>query len=59
MLKQENIRFDHSYATLNNVRCFGDKQALQVPDGADVFRPPHPRPSDGGALLPYPMDTTN
>ncbi|MET9400444.1 phosphocholine-specific phospholipase C [Kitasatospora sp. NPDC002965] len=58
VLMQENRSFDHYFGTLNGVRGFGDKQALQFPDGADVFRQPDPRRSDGGAMLPYRMDTS-
>ncbi|MER8187140.1 alkaline phosphatase family protein, partial [Kitasatospora sp. NPDC094015] len=58
ILMQENRSFDHYFGTLNGVRGFGDKQALQFPDGTDVFRQPDPARTDGGAMLPYRMDTT-
>ncbi|WP_431681005.1 phosphocholine-specific phospholipase C [Kitasatospora sp. KL5] len=58
ILMQENRSFDHYFGTLNGVRGFGDRQALQFPDGTDVFRQPDAGRSDGGAMLPYRMDTT-
>ncbi|MDF9811087.1 phospholipase C, phosphocholine-specific [Streptomyces sp. SPB162] len=58
ILMQENRSFDHYFGTLNGVRGFGDKQALQFPDGGDVFRQPDPARTDGGAMLPYRMDTS-
>ncbi|MET8704693.1 alkaline phosphatase family protein, partial [Kitasatospora sp. NPDC004723] len=58
VLMQENRSFDHYFGTLNGVRGFGDKQALQFPDGTDVFRQPDPRRSDGNVMLPYRMDTS-
>ncbi|MEV7177932.1 phosphocholine-specific phospholipase C [Kitasatospora sp. NPDC093679] len=58
ILMQENRSFDHYFGTLNGVRGFADKQALQFPDGTDVFRQPDAGRSDGGAMLPFRMDTT-
>ncbi|MFB7471637.1 phosphocholine-specific phospholipase C [Kitasatospora sp. NPDC056184] len=58
VLMQENRSFDHYFGTLGGVRGFGDKQALQFPDGTDVFRQPDPGRGDGGAMLPYRMDTS-
>ncbi|MFD9128465.1 phosphocholine-specific phospholipase C [Kitasatospora sp. NPDC059571] len=58
ILMQENRSFDHYFGTLNGVRGFADKQALQFPDGTDVFRQPDAGRSDGGVMLPFRMDTT-
>ncbi|MFF1872691.1 alkaline phosphatase family protein, partial [Kitasatospora herbaricolor] len=58
ILMQENRSFDHYFGTLNGVRGFNDKQALQFPDGTDVFRQPDTARTDGAAMLPYRMDTT-
>ncbi|MFJ5921830.1 phosphocholine-specific phospholipase C [Kitasatospora sp. NPDC092948] len=58
ILMQENRSFDHYFGTLNGVRGFDDKQALQFPDGGNVFRQPDAGRSDGGVMLPYRMDTT-
>ncbi|MEV4612063.1 phosphocholine-specific phospholipase C [Kitasatospora sp. NPDC049258] len=58
ILMQENRSFDHYFGTLAGVRGFADKQALQFPDGTDVFRQPDPSRTDGAAMLPYRMDTT-
>ncbi|MBP0449310.1 phospholipase C, phosphocholine-specific [Kitasatospora sp. RG8] len=58
VLMQENRSFDHYFGTLGGVRGFGDKQALQFPDGTDVFRQPDARRADGGVMLPYRMDTS-
>ncbi|MCZ4095053.1 phospholipase C, phosphocholine-specific [Streptomyces sp. So13.3] len=58
ILMQENRSFDHYFGTLNGVRGFDDKQALQFPGGGDVFRQPDPARTDGGVMLPYRMDTS-
>ncbi|OKI12046.1 phosphocholine-specific phospholipase C [Streptomyces sp. CB03911] len=58
ILMQENRSFDHYFGTLNGVRGFNDKQALQFPDGTDVFRQPDTARTDGAAMLPYRMDTS-
>ncbi|MFJ5880427.1 phosphocholine-specific phospholipase C [Kitasatospora cineracea] len=58
ILMQENRSFDHYFGTLNGVRGFGDRQALQLPGGGDVFRQPDPGRADGSAMLPYRMDTS-
>ncbi|MFC5891163.1 alkaline phosphatase family protein, partial [Kitasatospora aburaviensis] len=58
VLMQENRSFDHYFGTLNGVRGFADRQALQFPDGTDVFRQPDAGRSDGGVMLPYRMDTS-
>ncbi len=55
---QENRSFDHYFGTLNGVRGFEDKQALRFPGGDSVFRQPDAGRGDGGAMLPYRMDTT-
>ncbi|KQV03328.1 MULTISPECIES: phosphocholine-specific phospholipase C [unclassified Kitasatospora] len=58
ILMQENRSFDHYFGALNGVRGFDDKQALQFPDGGNVFRQPDAGRSDGGVMLPYRMDTS-
>ncbi|MDH6113403.1 phospholipase C [Kitasatospora sp. MAP12-15] len=58
ILMQENRSFDHYFGSLNGVRGFEDKQALRFPNGNSVFQQPDAGRSDGGAMLPYRMDTT-
>ncbi|GAA4008885.1 phospholipase C, phosphocholine-specific [Allokutzneria multivorans] len=36
-LMQENRSFDHYYGSLRGVRGFGDRHALELPDGRSVF----------------------
>ena len=57
ILMQENRSFDHYYGMLPGVRGFGDKQALQLPNGNDVFHQPDSSRSDGGYLLPFRLET--
>jgi phospholipase C len=57
VLMQENRSFDHYYGSLGGVRGFGDKALLTYPDGTDVLAQPDPARLDGGALLPWRMDT--
>ncbi|GAA4573656.1 phosphocholine-specific phospholipase C [Planotetraspora kaengkrachanensis] len=57
ILMQENRSFDHYFGTLNGVRGFGDRQALEFPNGDSVFRQPA-RGRAEGYLLPFRMDTT-
>ena len=54
---QENRSFDHYFGMLPGVRGFGDKQALQLPGGLDVFHQPDAGRTDGGYLLPFHMDS--
>ncbi|GAA1239761.1 phospholipase C, phosphocholine-specific [Kitasatospora nipponensis] len=58
ILMQENRSFDHYFGSLSGVRGFEDKQALRFPNGDSVFRQPDAGRSDGGAMLPYRMDTS-
>lgn len=59
VLMQENRSFDHYYGTFPGVRGFGDKQAVELPGGTDVFAQPDPTRTDGGVLLPFPLDSAN
>lgn len=56
---QENRSFDHYYGTLPGVRGFGDKQMLEYPGGGNIFEQPDPTRTDGGHLLPFPLDSAN
>jgi phospholipase C len=58
VLMQENRSFDHYYGTMPGVRGFSDKQALELPTGHDVFHQPAAARTDGGAMLPFRLDTT-
>jgi phospholipase C len=53
VVMQENRSFDHYYGTMSGVRGFGDRAAVTLPDGGDVFR----QPGHGGEVLPYRVDT--
>ncbi|HZU58927.1 MAG TPA: phospholipase C, phosphocholine-specific [Actinocrinis sp.] len=57
ILMQENRSFDHYYGTMSGVRGFGDRAALQLPTGRDVFHQPAATRTDGGYLLPFHVDT--
>lgn len=59
ILMQENRSFDHYYGTLPGVRGFGDKQALELPGGGTIFAQPDATRTDGGHLLPFPLDSAN
>lgn len=59
ILMQENRSFDHYYGTLPGVRGFGDKQMLELPGGGNIFTQPDPTRTDGGHLLPFPLDSAN
>ncbi|HKN55420.1 MAG TPA: alkaline phosphatase family protein, partial [Amycolatopsis sp.] len=59
VLMQENRSFDHYYGTMAGVRGFGDRAALRLPSGGDVFHQPDPRRADGGHLLPFHLDTSH
>ncbi|HEX3782495.1 MAG TPA: alkaline phosphatase family protein [Pseudonocardiaceae bacterium] len=58
ILMQENRSLDHYYGTLKGVRGFGDRAALTLPNGSDVFHQPDLLRLDGGYLLPFHIDTT-
>jgi len=58
ILMQENRSFDHYFGTLQGVRGFADKQALQYQNGTSIFEQPDSRRTDLGVLLPFHMDST-
>ncbi|MEO9110280.1 MAG: phospholipase C, phosphocholine-specific, partial [Jatrophihabitantaceae bacterium] len=58
ILMQENRSFDHYYGTMRGVRGYGDRAALRLQCGADVFHQPDGLRLDGGHLLPFHIDTT-
>ena len=58
ILMQENRAFDHYFGTMRGVRGFGDRAALRLNNGKDVFHQPDPLRPDGGFLLPWRVDTT-
>ncbi|MFB9367799.1 phosphocholine-specific phospholipase C [Kitasatospora albolonga] len=41
ILMQENRSFDHYFGTLQGVRGFGDRAAIQIPGGFSVFNQPN------------------
>ncbi|MQY03592.1 phosphocholine-specific phospholipase C [Actinomadura macrotermitis] len=41
-LMQENRSFDHYFGTLRGVRGYGDRNAIELPDGRTVFEQPGP-----------------
>ncbi|MGV9270424.1 phosphocholine-specific phospholipase C [Kitasatospora sp. NPDC003701] len=53
---QENRAFDHYFGSLNGVRGFGDRNAINLPGGKPVWR--QPAPHADGYILPFRMDTT-
>jgi phospholipase C len=57
ILMQENRSFDHYFGTMRGVRGFGDRAALQLSTGRDVFHQPDLLRLDGGYLLPFHIDT--
>ncbi|HEX3791458.1 MAG TPA: phospholipase C, phosphocholine-specific [Pseudonocardiaceae bacterium] len=57
ILMQENRSFDHYYGTMRGVRGYGDRTALTLRTGQDVFHQPDVLRTDGGALLPFHVDT--
>jgi len=59
ILMQENRSFDHYYGTFPGVRGFSDKQAVEYPGGGSVFAQPDATRTDGGHLLPFPLDSAN
>ncbi|MFB6815491.1 phosphocholine-specific phospholipase C [Streptomyces sp. NPDC056347] len=52
ILMQENRSFDHYFGTLRGVRGFGDRNAVELPDGRPVFQQPAPL---GASVLPFPV----
>ena len=53
ILMQENRSFDHYFGTMNGVRGFGDRHAIQLPSGKPVWYQ-----SDGEReILPFHLDT--
>ncbi|RIJ00634.1 hypothetical protein DZF93_18765, partial [Clavibacter michiganensis subsp. insidiosus] len=59
ILMQENRSFDHYYGTFPGVRGFSDRQAVEHPGGGSVFAQPDATRTDGGHLLPFPLDSAN
>ncbi|WP_035840238.1 phosphocholine-specific phospholipase C [Kitasatospora azatica] len=57
VLMQENRSFDHYYGTMSGVRGFGDRTAVTMPGGLNVFHQPSPARPDGH-LLPFRINTT-
>ncbi|MFJ8471042.1 phosphocholine-specific phospholipase C [Kitasatospora sp. NPDC094011] len=53
---QENRAFDHYYGTMNGVRGFGDRNAINLPGGNSAFYQPYS--NSDGYILPFRMDTT-
>jgi phospholipase C len=51
------LAFDHYYGTMRGVRGYGDRAALRLGTGLDVFHQPAPARTDGGYLLPFHVDT--
>ena len=58
VLMQENRSMDHYFGTMRGVRGFGDRAAVRLPDGQDVFHQPDTKRTDGGFLLPFHVDTS-
>ncbi|HSX53990.1 MAG TPA: alkaline phosphatase family protein [Sphingomonas sp.] len=56
LLMQENRSFDHYFGTLAGVRGFGDRDALILPNGRNVFHQPDTQ-NPNGYLLPFHLDT--
>ncbi|MBR7837728.1 phospholipase C, phosphocholine-specific [Actinospica durhamensis] len=53
ILMQENRSFDHYFGTLQGVRGFGDRAAIQIPGGYSVFDQPN------GSSRQYPWNLSN
>ncbi|NBE52193.1 phosphocholine-specific phospholipase C [Streptomyces boluensis] len=51
ILMQENRSFDHYFGSLRGVRGFGDRNAIQLPDGKPVFE----QPALLSTVLPFPV----
>jgi phospholipase C len=58
VLMQENRSFDHYYGTMRGVRGYGDRTALGLATGNDVYHQPDANRTDGGYLLPFHVDTS-
>jgi phospholipase C len=58
ILMQENRSFDHYYGTMRGVRGFNDQAAVRLAGGKSVFQQPDLTRTDGGALLPFHVDTS-
>src|SRR5262249_48684132 len=58
ILMQENRSFDHYFGTMQGVRGFGDRAALRMHNGQDIFHQIDPARVDGGFLLPWRVDTS-
>src|ERR1051326_5308773 len=58
ILMQENRAFDHYFGTMRGVRGFGDRAALRMHNGQDIFHQLDPKRADGGFLLTRRMDTS-
>ncbi|MBX3593549.1 alkaline phosphatase family protein [Sphingomonas sp.] len=56
MLMLENRSFDHYFGMLSGVRGFGDKHAMKLASGRDVFHQPDPA-NPLGFTLPFHLDT--
>ncbi|GAA1939641.1 phosphocholine-specific phospholipase C [Kitasatospora viridis] len=54
VLMQENRSFDHYFGTLRGVRGFGDRTAVQLPDGNSVFN----QPNGGKRQYPWQLSAT-
>ena len=59
VLMQENRSFDHYFGSLAGVRGFSDKQVLEYPGGGNIFAQPDVTRTDGGVMLPFPLDSAN
>ncbi|HWC83361.1 MAG TPA: phospholipase C, phosphocholine-specific [Pseudonocardiaceae bacterium] len=58
ILMQENRSFDHYFGSMRGVRGFGDRTPLNLRTGKSVYHQPDAARTDGGALLPFHIDTT-
>ncbi|MDG0024451.1 phospholipase C, phosphocholine-specific [Trinickia sp. Y13] len=51
ILMQENRSFDHYFGTLRGVRGYGDRRAIELPNGKSVWH--QPLAADTGYVLPF------
>jgi len=51
ILMQENRSFDHYFGTLRGVRGYGDRRAIELPNGKSVWH--QPLAGDTGYVLPF------
>jgi phospholipase C len=58
VLMQENRSYDHYFGTMRGGRGFGDRAAVRLPTGLDVFHQPDTNRTDGGFLRPFHVDTS-